>query len=169
MGIEERLTQTLDHVVVAFELTVHVKRVDHPHGTRVSHFTIQPPYPFIEDEGILVVILTGAHSKLLETIAELEDSISGYRGDLKRIQGAIAALQQKPKKKRKAPSKPSASKADVESALMGAKDSNPEANDEELRAIAEKQLVDQGFSRSGLALRFKQVTSQFESKEAITD
>lgn len=108
-------------------------------------------------------------SKLLETIAELEDSISGYRGDLERIQGAIAALQQKPKKKRKSPSKPSASKADVESALMGAKDSNPEANDEQLRAIAEKQLIEKGFSRSGLALRFKQVTSQFESKEAVTD
>lgn len=108
-------------------------------------------------------------SKLIETISELEESINGYRGDLERIQGAIAALQQKPKKKRKAPSKPSASKTDVESALMGAKDSNPEANDEQLREIAEKHLIEKGFSRSGLALRFKQVTSQLESKEASID
>lgn len=106
-------------------------------------------------------------SKLLEAISELEDSISVYRGDLERIQGAIAALQQKPKKKRKAPSKPSASKADVESALMGAKDSNPEATDDQLRAIAEKQLVEQGFSRSGLALRFKQVAAQLKTDEAV--
>lgn len=108
-------------------------------------------------------------SKLIETISELEESINGYRGDLERIQGAIAALQQKPKKKRKSPSKPSASKADVESALMGAKDSNPEANDEQLREIAEKHLIEQGFSRSGLALRFKQVSSQLESKEVPID
>lgn len=111
-------------------------------------------------------------SKLMETISELTETISSYQADLERIQGAITALEQKPKqtkKKRKAPRKPSASKSDVESALMGAKDANPEATDEQLRAIAEKQLIEQGFTRSGLALRFKQVTSQLETKETIKE
>ena len=108
-------------------------------------------------------------SKLLETIARLEESIAEHRLDLERIQGAIAALEQKPKsqrKKRKAPSKPSASKADVESALMSAKDENPGAADDQLRSIAEEKLVEQGFSKSGLALRFKQVLEQAVSTES---
>ena len=107
--------------------------------------------------------LKDQEAKLLEIISELEDSIASHQSDLERIQGAIAALQQKPKpqrKKRKAAAKPSASKADVESALMGAKDQNPEASDDQLRSVAENNLVEQGFSRSGLALRFKQVMEQ---------
>ena len=96
-------------------------------------------------------------AKLNEIVMELEEDLVERRSDLERIQNAIAALEQKPRKKRKTPSKPSASKADVESALMAAKDSNPDSTDDQLRQAAEEKLVEQGFARSGLALRFKQV------------
>ena len=106
-------------------------------------------------------------AKLIETISKLEETIAEHQSDLVRIQGAIAALEQKPKtqrKKRKAPSKPSASKADVESALMSVKDENPSASDDQLKSIAEEKLMEQGFSKSGLALRFKQLLDQGPSK-----
>lgn len=108
-------------------------------------------------------------AKLNEIVVELEDDLAERRGDLERIQNAIAALEQKPRKKRKTPSKPSASKADVESALMAAKDANPDATDDQLRQAAEEKLVENGFARSGLALRFKQVLAQLNSDVAIND
>ena len=121
----------------------------------------------------VIETLKERETALLSTIGELEQQVAQQSDNLKRVQDALAALCDKPasgkKKKRRASQKPSASKADVESALMGAKDSNPEANDDQLRAIAEKQLVEQGFSRSGLALRFKQVTSQLNPKESVKD
>ena len=45
--------------------------------------------------------LKDQEAKLLEIISELEDSIASHQSDLERIQGAIAALQQKPKPQRK--------------------------------------------------------------------
>lgn len=110
----------------------------------------------------IVVGLKEQEASLVATIADLDEQTNGKREELKRVQAALEALNPTPKavRKRKSPSKPSASKADVESALMGAKDSNPGASDEELRSIAENSLIEQGFSRSGMALRFKQVIAQ---------
>ena len=107
--------------------------------------------------------------KLIDKISQLEEEIANYQGDLERVQGAISALDQKPKqvrKKRKAQSKPSVSKADVESALMEAKDQNPEANDEQLRTKVEEILLQKGFSKSGLALRMNQVLESSASQQS---
>ena len=110
--------------------------------------------------------------KLIDKIAQLEDEIAQYQGDLERVQGAISALDQKPKsgrKKRKAQSKPSVSKADVEAALMEAKDGNPEANEEQLRAKVEEILLQKEFSKSGLALRMNQVLESSASQQSHQD
>ena len=98
--------------------------------------------------------------KLIDKISQLEEEIAKYQGDLERVQGAISALDQKPKqvrKKRKAQTKPSVSRADVEAALMEAKDQNPDANDDQIRSNVEEILLQKGFSKSGLALRMNQV------------
>lgn len=101
--------------------------------------------------------------KLLETISRLEERVAHHQANLERIRGAISALELKPKqprKKRKASSKPAASKADVESALMSAKDMNPGGSDEQLQSIAAENLIRRGFSKVGLVQRFKQVLEQ---------
>ena len=74
---------------------------------------------------------------------------------LKRVQAAIKALAARPDQK-KSPRKPSAAKADVINIvgnLLKAKAVLPEA---ELRTNVEKQIVQSGKSRMGLALRLKE-------------
>lgn len=118
--------------------------------------------------GSVIQTLKAQEAKLIEVISELEETLKQHSTDLEKIRGAIASLDPslKPsRKKRKASVKPSASKADVEAALMAAKDSNPEATDGELREFVENRLAEQGFSRSGLALRFKQLLTPNHSDQ----
>lgn len=105
--------------------------------------------------------------KLLAHMSELEAELENHRDNFNKIESALAALQGAPAKKpRKKQSKPSASKADVEAALMSAKEVNPEATDQELKQIVEETIVSKGFSKSGLGLRLKQLLSTSDHAES---
>ena len=107
--------------------------------------------------------LRDEEEKLNAEAADLRGQLTGVEEDLKRVQGALKQLGEKPAKGQKAgkpgrgvPKNPAPTKEDVKTAIAEVRRELGELSAEKLQAEVEKRIVDAGMSRNGLALRFKE-------------
>lgn len=115
----------------------------------------------------LVDELREEERNLSEIVSELREEIEKYESDLGRVQGALKALGQSTSKgKKKGGGKPAPSKAVVEETVNRLRSERHGIGEEELKGAVESHLVENGYSRSGLALRLKEVLSQSPSESA---
>ena len=96
-------------------------------------------------------------SLLEEKLKALKEESNSVELWLSKIQSAIKALEPEPEKKSKKPVKPSPSKAKVIELVENIRKERPELRDEDgLKKEVETRLLDEGFSRAGFTLRFKE-------------
>ncbi|QDV43803.1 hypothetical protein Enr13x_36630 [Stieleria neptunia] len=123
-------------------------------------------------EGSLIEVVKSLKQEKQRLSSELEAVQATARekeNGLKRVNAALAALEGTPTgkgKKRRSNGKPSATKEQVKSIVndLVAGGMTIEA-EQELRQAVEKQLVEQGYSLSGVALRFRGVLQAFQTRQ----
>lgn len=112
----------------------------------------------------LIQKLEQDETDIREILSDLNAEVATYQGHLKKVLEAKAALGKKPAKKKSGAKKPSPSKSDVASAIQSIEANAGEISESELRTKVEDKLVADGFAKTGLALRFKEI---LKSRQAV--
>ncbi len=98
--------------------------------------------------------LKGERDTLAIEINSLKQGLAEREGEMSRIDGALKALGEKPNGR--TPRKPAATKDDVIEAMLATLRTAAPLNEEDLRREVEQRIIDDGKSRMGLGLRFKE-------------
>lgn len=110
--------------------------------------------------------LESQRTELTNQAAVLRTQLSSLESDVQKIDAALSALSgngplstaaKAPQaKERKKPTAPSAGKADVMRVMKMILGNNQPLSVDELRPLVEEEIVKEGFTRLGFALRFKE-------------
>lgn len=111
--------------------------------------------------GEIIDQLQQQHTDLQTQKVELSEALAKIESELARVEGAIQALRPDSKSKSKQ-SKPCANRDAVREAVRSCTAEASWLSEDELKSAVGKQLVASGYSRSGLALRLKEVLQEVE-------
>ncbi|MEZ6117155.1 MAG: hypothetical protein R3C28_11355 [Pirellulaceae bacterium] len=116
--------------------------------------------------GEIIDQLQQQHTDLQTQKVELSEALAKVEGELARVEGAIQALRPGSKTKSKQV-RPCANRDAVRDAVRSCTAEMPSLTADELKSVVGKRLAASGYSRSGLALRLKEVLQENEFAHAL--